>query len=242
MPSGPNEKSAADREGWKAMHKKKKSGRGFPFAIMMILALIIVAVVFILRSCGDRGDDPGASPSPSAMVSPSPHASEEPSPSPSPSPSPIPSPTPSPSPSPSEEPSPSPAPSPTPTGMETVASGSFSSNTGTALNLVVSWTSYTNGSEMVVDVSASVSSYSLTAGAIYGGLVFTVGGESQTFNSPAIDYEGDTPATTPLGSCRFVLPQGSSGSVAVSALWNYRGTYSEEEFDSITAAGEARLG
>lgn len=126
--------------------------------------------------------------------------------------------------------------------MQAVASGSFSSDTGTALNLLVHWTAYSDGVSTVLDVSASVSSYTLAAGTIYNGVTLTAGGESYTFDSPAIDYRGEEQTIIPLGSHSFTLPEGSAGSISVGAVWNYRGTYSEQEFESITASGEASLG
>ena len=63
-------------------------------------------------------------------------------------------------------------------------------------------------------------------------------GTTYALNSPKVSYEGDDLAVTPLVSQTAEV---SSGTVPVTVVWNYKGTYSGVEIESITASGTVQL-
>lgn len=222
------------------MADRNKKNRSFPFAAVLLLIILIAGLFIILRSCQDK--DSPAEPSPSATIQASPTPSPKPENSTAPT-SPQVTEAPSPSPSPSQEPSPSPTPSPSQAPeLPLLTSGTFSSDTGTALNMNVNWSAYSDGDSVVLDIALTLSTYSIKVGSIYNGATITVSGESYTFDTPAIDYEGDTATTISLGAKRFTLPGSGSGVIPVRAVWNFRGSYSGQDFESITAERDVQLG
>lgn len=148
---------------------------------------------------------------------------------------------PTPTPEPTEEPvfeTREPVETPEPVNID--ASGSFSSSTGTYLNLVVDWRTFrdTDGTpKLQIDLSAS--SYSFHTSALYDGLELTVGGETYRANSPEVHYDGDSLAITPLYSFVMDAPEGST---AVTATWHYKGSYSGIELENIVASGTVNIG
>ena len=122
-------------------------------------------------------------------------------------------------------------------GGSVVASGSFSSSTGTQLNLQVNWSSQAEASgrrTLYVDVCAN--SYSLYSNG--GGVELTVNGMLYEANAAAVSYGGKTPVTNRLAS--FVIP-GLSGAVSINAVWHFNGTYSGVSIGDIRASGIANV-
>ena len=121
-----------------------------------------------------------------------------------------------------------------------LASGSFRSDTGTGLNLRADWRVYTDDAgahKMRVDLS--VSSYRLVVGPLWNSLVLTVDGRSYYADSPAVNYEGETVTSTPLYS--FVIDAPAGNSFNFSAAWNFHGSYSGTDLNSIVASGVIQL-
>ncbi|MBR3084456.1 MAG: hypothetical protein IKH03_07825, partial [Oscillospiraceae bacterium] len=119
-------------------------------------------------------------------------------------------------------------------------SGSFRSDTGTGLNLRADWRVYTDDAgahKMRVDLS--VSSYRLVVGPLWNSLVLTVDGRSYYADSPAVNYEGETVTSTPLYS--FVIDAPAGNSFNFSAAWNFHGSYSGTDLNSIVASGVIQL-
>ena len=98
-------------------------------------------------------------------------------------------------------------------GGSTIASGSFTSNTGTQLNLLVNWSVQTDG-YLYVDVCAT--SYSLYS------------------NGGGVELTANSPVTNRLAS--FAIP-GLSGAVSLSAVWHFNGSYSGTPIGDIRASG-----
>lgn len=207
--------------------RPKYNPAGLLVAIMMLL-LIVVALFIILRSCA--AGEPETTPTPpAATLEPSPAGTDTPE-------SAAPSAAPEPSPTPTEAPTPEPTPQPAITG-----SGSFRSDTGTGLNLVADWAAASSGNgKVTVTVALSVESYSLQCGPVYNGATVTVNGESRSFSTPTIDYDGaDSLASSSLGSAVFTVGPNSDGSLSapVTASWAFGGSYSGTELKVITAEG-----
>ena len=119
------------------------------------------------------------------------------------------------------------------------ASGSFRSDTGTYLNISVSWTARSDESgnvKLTADVSAE--HYSLYTGALASAVELTVNGQTYTASSGEISYNGSAVASTPLARFTVDVPRGD---VALSAVWHYNGSYSGVELETITAAGTAHI-
>ncbi|MBR1658711.1 MAG: hypothetical protein IJ705_00135 [Oscillospiraceae bacterium] len=120
-------------------------------------------------------------------------------------------------------------------GYTSIASGSFSSNTGTGLNIVVSWSVNSSGlgdKELVISVAAS--SYSLTSQSLVSGVTLTVNGQIYYGSSDAVSYQGNTLATNHLAS--FTIP-GFPGTAAVTASWHFNGSYGGKALTDIVASG-----
>jgi cytoskeletal protein RodZ len=212
-------------------NKPKKNPAGVLVALLMLL-LAAVAIFIVLRSFAAGEPEPTSAPSPAESSEPTAAETEAPSPSPTAEPSP--------SPTPEEEPSPSPTPYPV---IE--ESGSFKSDTGTALNIVADWTAVSSGDgNVTLTVTLSAESYSIECGAIRNGATIVIDGESHTFSTSALDYDGNTSAKNVLGSVSTTLQLGDGGTltVPISAVWAFGGTYSDKEMGSISAEGEAAIG
>ena len=113
-----------------------------------------------------------------------------------------------------------------------IASGSFGSNTGTQLNILVNWSVRTDNyghRALYVDVNAS--SYALYT--IGGGVELNVNGMNFWANSAAINYGGRTPAINHLASFTVANVVGAAN---VSAVWHYNGVYSGVSIGDIRAS------
>ena len=118
---------------------------------------------------------------------------------------------------------------------EVISSGSFSSNTGTALNLLVFWSLRIDAvGQKTLDVTVSSSSYSLYCTGTAGGVELTVNGMTYVSSTPAIEYGGNSVVTNQLAS--FSIPN-ISGAVSLTAVWHFNGTYSNVPIGDIRASG-----
>ena len=122
-------------------------------------------------------------------------------------------------------------------GGTVVASGSFTSRTGTQLNLLVNWLVQSDGygqKTLYVDVNAT--SYSLYSNG--GGVELTVNGMVYTANASSVNYGGSSLVTNRLAS--FTVP-GVSGAVSLNAVWHFNGSYSGVALGDIRASGVANV-
>lgn len=122
-------------------------------------------------------------------------------------------------------------------GENVTASGSFSSQTGTSLNLLVVWNASVDGfGQKSLSVSVCTTSYSLYSGALANAVELTVNGITYTATPNAINYGGNTVATNVLAS--FQIPN-AVGPASITARWHFNGTYSGVPINTITASGVA---
>ena len=138
-----------------------------------------------------------------------------------------------PTPDPTDPPTPAPTEPPPPVDV-TTGSGSFSSDTGTALNLEVDWTAVDHGDgTATVSIYGSVISYSLDAGS--AGVDISFGGYSAycTGNSISVGDDGFTVST--LFSTSMTVASDTEGTMTVT--WDFNGTYSDVSLSGITASG-----
>ena len=126
-------------------------------------------------------------------------------------------------------------------GGKIIASGSFSSSTGTALNIRTSYSAVTVDSNTVrVDVSATLSYGALTANS--NKVTFKLGSQTSSRTAPSINYSGSG-ASTNLGSTSFTvnLSSGHSTSLGLNVSWYFGGSYSGVPIDYVTASGTVNL-
>ena len=114
-----------------------------------------------------------------------------------------------------------------------------SSDTGTYLNLLVKWSAQGTGETVPLRVELSAQSYSLFTMASYGNLELTVNGVTYRGNAPAISCDADDLTVTPLDSFSVMVPRGD---VSISAVWHFKGSYSGQELDTISASAEVFIG
>ncbi|MGI5977153.1 MAG: hypothetical protein ACOX68_05600 [Candidatus Limivicinus sp.] len=143
-------------------------------------------------------------------------------------------PTPSPTPIPTEEPKPV---------TVDLGAGSFRSEMGDKINIIADWTATAlNDSQVKVDVTVSVESYSLHLVPARSVNV-SLGGEFVSLDAPAVTYDGKEQAVNELASHSFTidLPVGSSNSYTLAVEWQFGGVYFNVEIPSIECGGSIEL-
>ena len=115
--------------------------------------------------------------------------------------------------------------------------GFFQSNTGTALNIRADWCVVMGlMGEKSLEVDVSTCSYSLTSVELEKGVELHVNGAVYLANSAAVNYLGSAMGTNFLA--RFTIPN-LSGTVQLSVVWHFRGSYSGVALNEIRAEGTA---
>ena len=118
-------------------------------------------------------------------------------------------------------------------------SGSFRSDTGTGLNLLVDWGARSTAGETVtLIVNFSAQSYSFYTSALYNSLELTVNGKTSSANSPNVSYDGGDLMTTPLATFTVEVPRGTT---TLDAVWHYKGSYSGKDLTDIAASATIDL-
>ena len=152
-------------------------------------------------------------------------------------------------------PVPTPTPTPVPTATpepaqpiipqgEVIGSGSFTSDTGTPLNIRADWTATVLDSESVeVTVNVYLISYQILVRELYDSVNVSVGDQYASANSPAIKWENNTRLESLLASTVHTLrlPSGSSASFPLAAQYQFGGTYSKVELPVIECGGAIEL-
>lgn len=226
------------------MNEKENSSPVGKLLFLLALLFILTALIVSLRSCGKGGktldsvtENP-ASPS-SELVEDSPNLIFSPAPAPVVT-------TPTPSPEPSPEPSPSIEPvsqSDTFDPLDISTEGSFSSDTGTGLNIVVDWS--VREAEMgfiTVDVILSVDSEGVNVSSIHNGAVLTINGEEFVFTTPTLQNKSGETSKNEICKTHVRLPySGETMELSIDAVWKFNGTYSGRELKKITASEQVTI-
>lgn len=117
-------------------------------------------------------------------------------------------------------------------------SGSFSSNTGTKLNMQVNWSvTSANDKELTLQLDLVLYSYTLSVGPHNG--VLSVNGNEHSFTSPGISYKSEQYMNAaPMTSITVTVPAelGETVSIPVEASWDFYGTYGGKDIGKITAS------
>lgn len=152
---------------------------------------------------------------------------------------------------PTQAPTPTPVPTATPEPVqpvipqgEVIGSGSFTSDTGTPLNLRADWTATVLDAEHVeVTVNVYLVSYQIEVRELYNAVNVSVGDQYASADSPAIKWENNTRLETLLASTvhTLSLPSGSSASFPLAAQYQFGGTYSKVDLPVIECGGTIEL-
>jgi len=191
---------------------------------------------------------PAPTAAPAPVHTPTPVATQTPVATPKPvvipASTPAPTPVPTPAPTPVPTPEPTAAPHPVPSYGQTIASGSFASNTGVGLNLQADWTARAvSATQVELTVSVSISSYSLQLSALPGGVILALDAQSVRMDQPAVNIEENGYHLTPIGSRSFTLDlaEGGSASYLLHVEWLFGGSYSGQEMPEIDCGGNIAL-
>ncbi len=214
-------------------------------ALIVLIFIVLLEAILLAHCSRQRAQEAAAPKEPQAtqspelhIVTPAPEQPAELTPSPAPAPTAEPTPTPAPSPTPTAEPTPSPTPEPTatPSYGTVIAQGTFSSDTGTAMNMNIEWVAYDNGSgNAVIAVTGTVTSYSLQLTDIWQGAQIEFAEYSAAADTRSIFLEGDDRVESPLFYTTLTVPRGTAGDMTVT--WRYGGSYSGVTLDTVTATG-----
>lgn len=203
--------------------------------LLLLLCLLIAFAIFMifrLEGANLREREPEQTPT----ATPSPTATPTPSPTPSPTAVPAaPSSEPAATVSPTNTPAPTAAPtaSPTPTPAYEM-SGTFRSDTGTWINLVVHWKIVTVDGQRKLELTACSESYSLITYKRLNDVEFIVDGAVAYDSSGPIELDSmNTLVETELGSAVMNVTSGRDASVRVK--WHFYGEYGNRQIDVITA-------
>ena len=205
------------------------------FIVVFLLITAVVASWFVSRDVQDEAPLP-AETAP-AVETPPPQTPEPTAVLITPQPKVTPS-QPAPTPQPTPAPTPTPQPTPVPVYGETLGSGSFSSQTGLGVDLVIDWSVVTlNANEVSVSVKVSTLSHALHSAPVPLGL--NVGGQFVTLTANGVDYDGNDLAYSTLGSQTFTVtaPSGQTTSIPVQASWHFDGSYGGNEVPVIECGG-----
>ena len=223
-------------------------------AVLFILVFILIAgVVFTVLSGLDRS----RSAEPVQTPAPTPYAVQAVTPAPTPypvqtpAPTPVPVQTPAPTPYPVQTFAPTPLPTTAPTTVPvqtTLTSGSFSSQTGTWLNITADWSVTSLGlTRAQVTVSVSAVSYALHYTGFPRALHISLDGEYVSLDPPSITYDGGEQAVHPLGTTTFTvdLPENSTKTLALQVEWQFDGEMGgpngRMQLDSVECGGTINI-
>jgi hypothetical protein len=122
-----------------------------------------------------------------------------------------------------------------------IGSGTFRSDTGTALNIHADWQAAVSGTNTVdVTVTVYADHYSLITYATPEALQISVDNQFVSLASPGIDYDGaNGAAVTEINSRTFTvsLAAGEVRTIPVQVVWLYRGSYSGVDLTTIECGG-----
>lgn len=207
--------------------------------LLALLCLLVAAGVLLVFRMENNDAPPADDPAQGGTAAPEVTATAEPTASATPEPTATaaPSPTATATPAPTAEPTATPTPTP---ARMVDTSGTFRTDTGNWLNLVVKWELTGSGDDLSLQLDAYAESYSLTTNKRVDDVMFTVNGSSTYVSSGPIEV--DSPAAlveTLLGSA--TMDAGSGQEARVSVTWNFSGSYGGEDVGSLTASATIPL-
>lgn len=137
-------------------------------------------------------------------------------------------------------PTPIPTPAPAPAGKD-LGSGTFSSETGTGLDLLCEWRAVSvEGNKAEVTLTIGVRSASLYLNEWIDCIGLRVGDRTATMTQPGLDYTGGTTSHT-FGSRTFTVDLSGGSSFPVAVEWHYNGDYGGTHIDVLECGGTITL-
>ncbi len=106
-------------------------------------------------------------------------------------------------------------------GGTSVASGSFTSNTGTGLDLIVDWRIEEDMGVRTLYVSTSTSSNALFSAALSNAVCLNLNGNTYYSDSAPVSYGGNSRITSPLAN--FVIRDYPGGVSQMNVNWTFNG-------------------
>ena len=231
----------------------------FRAVLFILLFVLIAAAVFtVLTGLYNRLNLTGTAPTPELVVNaPTPMPTVQAAPVTTPFAAPVSTPVPTPVVTPAATMPPSvtlspvvtapPVSTPLPTTVPTTApvpmtlsSGSFRSDTGTALNIVADWSTQSIDQNRVqVTVSVSALSFALHTQTLPNAVNIALDGQYVSLEAPEINYDGGEQMVTPLASRSFTveLPVNSSRALSLQVEWQFNGVYGGTELPVIECGG-----
>lgn len=128
---------------------------------------------------------------------------------------------------------------------DSIKSGSFKTNTGTNLNLLVEWAltqdEYTGKYTLTANVY--LESYSIICGKRTGSSFLTIDGHRFAFNTEPLNYPGVKEKQKIFFTTASVVYESDElpESVAIDAIWTFNGTYSGTSIPVLHAQSEVTL-
>ncbi len=165
-------------------------------------------------------------------------------PTPTPVPTPVATPEPTPEPTPTPTPTPTEEPLPLNYESEDLGSGSFSSETNKNIEIRADWSARTvSNNRAEIEVTVYLESYSIRLGPSEDAVNLNLAGDYVTLATPALQYAGSQLLVTKLASHTFRvdLPQDSSNSFHLEAVYNFGGTYGGVSIPAIECGGVISL-
>ena len=201
--------------------------------MLLITCLILagaIAIIFMVEGPAPKKDTPASEPTASATSTPMPTATPEPTATPSPEPTAEPTAAPTAAPETTPAPEATEAPAPTPQ----TASGSFRSDTGNWLNVVVKWSLIPDGEKTKLRLEAYAESYSLETYKRVDDVAFTVNGTTKYDSSGPLNVDSTHELVeNKLGSAVFDVESGTN--VAVNVSWHFNGNYGKKDIEYVKA-------
>ena len=131
------------------------------------------------------------------------------------------------------------------TPTDILKSGSFKTNTGTNLNLLVEWNVTKDEflGNYILNVNVYLESYSIICGKRTGSSFLTIDGTQFAFNTDALNYPGVTEKQKIFfTNASMVYPDGAlPESVSIEALWTFNGSYSGVSIPVLHAQADVNL-
>ena len=120
--------------------------------------------------------------------------------------------------------------------------GQFTSDTGTDLNLIVTWAAESNSNgTYTVSLQFFLESYTLDVGTRDDNTIkvkTTSGETTYYFHTDEVEIEGEDFTETYIGKASFDLTEAELISGAeITVDWMFRGSYSKKELETVEATG-----
>ena len=204
----------------------------FTAVLFILVFILIAALIFTILSGLDRARAAQVTPTPASTAASEPvlivpDAQTTPYLIQTPAPTAVPTPVPTPVPTVAPVATPLPTTAPTTVPVQTtLTSGSFSSQTGTWLNITADWSVKALSQDHVqVTVSVSAVSYALHYTGLARALNISLDGQYVTLDPASVTYDGGEQAVHALGTTNFTvdLPVNSSKALALQVAWEFNG-------------------